>query len=478
MTNAAGHVTSVNTSSVRLPAHYPPGHAVVVDVLKTVVTDFARTATSPVAPSGTRGARSPDPTTEPSLAASSPSSISPTSTPATADGSTEAATVLPLAAKFSKDVDVIVQREELCVAWRGFYHQGELMIEAGVGTIPEQVDVISFQPVKNESYICLNVTSVPVYIKLFSVVKATSSGGTTVFSSDGFVVIPKADTENHIKVFNGKGCHENDAIGSQAIDQSTTSVDLSRTASVPIHAGDFLFMQLSPFLPHLTFHNALLLQTTLTGYQLVVMAPNVTATLPVSMTTNTTLRVLHCHKDVAILPSPENHMTVTWEISGPWKPFVKYLRAEIMDKTCLEAAAKKDKYSHQQCRLHGEDVAVMTREVHVHANNVFNDHTYVSSVSPCFDDGCLPPVSSYTVTYTDSKTVTLEFDHATILDMSSRELLVDVQASTGPNTPVAEPHQIPACVYQWAVSRDQSGSIPVTDWAVEESLSCSNITVK
>ena len=39
-------------------------------------------------------------------------------------------------------------------------------------------------------------------------------------------------------------------------------------------------------------------------------------------------------------------------------------------------------------------------------------------------------------------------------------------------------HLTPACVYQWAVSRDGSGSIPVTDWVVRQSPSCSDVQVK
>ena len=476
VTNAAGHVTTVNTSSTRLPAHYPPSHAVVMDVLRTAVTDDAAvTATSPVTTPATSRESPPDLTTEESSSTSSPAMSSPASP---ALGSTETVAAVSLAAQFSEDVDVVIQREELCVAWSGFYHQEEVNIEVGVGTVPDLDDVIDFQPVKNESHICLNVTSVPVYTKLFSVAKATSSGGTTVFSSDGFVLIPKADAENHIKVFNGKGCHDSNVVGSRVIDQSTTSLDLSDTASIPIHPGDFLFVQLSPFLPGMTFHNAILLQTTLTGYQLIAMKANVTAALPVSMPANNTARILHCQKDSTIMPASQNHVTVTWEISGPWKQFVKYLKVEIMDKTCLETAAKKDKYSHQQCLLHEEEAKAMTEDVHVHTNNVFNDHTYVSSISPCFDDGCLPPVLSDAVTYTNTRALTPEFDRATIQATSSQELQVDLEGFVESWAADGQRHLTPACVYQWAVSRDRSGSIPVTDWTVRQSPSCSDIQVK
>ena len=496
VTNAAGHVATVNTSSVRLPAHYPPSHAVVMDVLRT--TDAAGTTTSPATPLTTSEASSSDPTTEEWPSTSRPS-VPPATSPdgstdrvagtspdgstdrvagTSLDGSTDRVAGTSLAAQFSKDVDVIAQREEVCVAWSGFYHQEEVAIEVAVGTAPGQDDVIRFQPAKKQSHACLNTTSVPVYTKLFSVVKATSSGGTAVFSSDGFVMIPTADAENQIKVFNGRGCHDNDAIGNQAIAPSTASLYLSQSARIPIHAGDFLFVQLSPFVPHLTFHNAILLQTTLTGYQLVATTPNVTATLPVSMTTNTTLRTLHCLTDSTVLRTPEDHATVGWEMLGPWTPFVKYLKVAVVDKACLESAAKKAKYSYQQCLLQEERAAVGgTGEARVPANDIVNGRVYVSSVSPCLDDGCLPPASSAPVTYSSTRTLPLAFRHAAIRHASPQGLLVDVQASAGPGTGPTQRHQTPACVYQWTVARDRSGSIPLADWAVRESPSCANIEV-
>ncbi|XP_070204014.1 uncharacterized protein [Littorina saxatilis] len=473
--NAAGHVTTVNTSSVRLPAHYPPSHAVVMDVIKTMVPDFDTTTDDPVATATATETSSTDWTTDDSF--STPTIIvSPSPTAVGDSKSTEKLNTPNLVAEFSNDVDAIVQRESMCTAWRGFYHEEEISIEAGLGTVPGQDDIISFQLVRNETSHCFNMTAAPVYTKVFSVIKATSSGGTAVFSSDGYVMIPKTDPENRMQVFNGGGCYGNNNVGSQIVEQASTSVNLSRISPTPVQLGDFIFVTFFPFIPGVSFHGAMILQTTLTGYQLVTMTTNITATLPAARTANITVTVQHCQKDAVVSHLPTDHVTGTWNIDGPWTPFIQYLKAETMDTTCLGSAVKKAKYSHQQCLLHAEKVEEVKRELHVHTNNVINDHSYVTSITPCFDDGCLPSVSSAPITYTSTHKVTFSFNQAFLRSVSSLALEVEVQATLDQQAGDV-PHGNQSCVYQWTVGRDRAGSIPVTDWRVRETSSCSHIQI-
>ena len=475
MTNAAGHVTTVNTSSVRLPAHYPPGHAVVMDVLKTMVTEDVVNITPDSVSSPTTDRSTEGLNTEGS---SSGSSVSPPATQTTPEGSTRTSV---LTAQFSKDVDVITQKEEVCVAWSGFYHAEEITVEIGLGTSPDHDDIVAFRPAESESPVCLNVTALPVYTKVFSVVKATSSGGTAVFSSDGFVMIPLSDPENKIMVFNGKGCHGNGASEGHFRDPSTSSVNISELSRLPVHVGDFLFVQFSPFVPHVTFDEAILLETTLTGYQVVSTSSHVTARLPASTSANSSVQVLHCQKDSPILPVPESHVTVTWEMTGLWTQFIRYLKVEVMDKTCLDTSVKKDKYLRQQCLLHQEKVQMMTSELKIYndkiTNYVLQDHSYVASISSCVDDDCLPAVFSDVVIYTNAYSTNVHFDHAVLTDVSTQLLTVDVLASSAAETVPSMYHRNLSCLYQWAVGTDTSGSFVITDWAVQTTPNCSKIEV-
>ena len=468
--NAAGHVTTVNTSSVRLPAHYPPSHAVILDVLETMITLTTTPSTSsPV----TTDTSTTDLTTEGS---STTDLGSVSATQRTTGVHIETQETPVLVAQFSKDVDVITQREEVCVAWSGFYHPEEISVEIGLGTSPHHDDVIAFHSVESENPVCLNITSLPVYTKIFSIVRATSSGGTSVFSSDGFSMIPQSDPDNQIMVFNGRGCHGSNVMEGQEVDSSTSSINFGETLELSIHAGDFLFAQFSPFVPNVTFDNAILLQTTLTGYQVVATSSNITAHLPLSMAANSSVQVQHCQKDSPILPVPDSHVTVTWEMAGPWTQFTRYLEVVITDKTCLDASVKNNQYLHKKCLLYEEKVEMMTREMKLYNNKVNNfiirDHSYVAFVSPCFDDKCLPAVSSGEVTYTNTYTVDTRFAHATLSDVSTQLLTVDVLASVE-----SENHGNLSCLYQWAVSTDISGARLITDWVVQTALTCSNIEV-
>ena len=470
VSNAAGHVTTFNTSSVQLPAHYPPSHAVILDVLKTMIT---LTTTPSTSSPFTTDTSTTDLTTEDSSTTDIGSFHATQRTPGVP---TETQETPVLVAQFSKDVDVITQREEVCVAWSGFYHTEEISVEIGLGTSPDNDDIIAFHSVESENPVCLNITSLPVYTKIFSIVRATSSGGTSVFSSDGFSMIPQSNPDNQIMVFNGRGCHGSSVIEGQEVDPFTSSVNVGETLGLPIHAGDFLFAQFSPFVPHVTFDNAILLQTTLTGYQVVATSPNITAHLPLSMAANSSVQVQHCQKDSPILPVPDSHVTVTWEMAGLWTQFTRYLEVEVVDKTCLDTSVKKNKYLHQQCLLHEEKVEMMTREMKLFNNKANNyithDHTYVASVSPCFDDKCLPAVSSGEVTYTNTYTVNTRFAHATLSDVSTQLLTVDILACVE-----SVNHSNLSCLYQWAVSTDTSGTHLITDWMVQTALTCSNIEV-
>ena len=142
-------------------------------------------------------------------------------------------------------------KEKMCIAWSGFYHAEDLSLEVGIGSSPNRDDVIKFSAVGNKSSVCVNASSLPAYIKLCSVVKASSSGGVCVFSSDGCRIVPVHDADNVIKVFNGKGCMDRDIIGTHRLRSSDFLLDLSAVTESPVHPGDSLFVRVSRLTPEL-----------------------------------------------------------------------------------------------------------------------------------------------------------------------------------------------------------------------------------
>jgi hypothetical protein len=420
--NVVGHVASVNTSSVRLPARSPPNHALVLDVVR--------------------------------MAGSGPT------TPYVA---------------FSRDVDALLHVDEVCAAWRDLDPQG-VNIKVSLGTRLE--DVIPFVPVSNASHHCFNVSSAPNYVRLFSVTKATSSSGTAHFSSDGFVLLPRNDSSNDLHVFHGPGCHDSNVIGRTVVNQSSPlTVDFSLTVSIPLHAGDLLFVQLTPFHQDVIITNARVLQTTLSGYQVVVMAPNVTLTLSATSPNDVSLQISHCLKDQSVLPLPHDHVTVTWEGRGQWQRWVKWLLLETTDVTCQ--GEQSGPYDPQLCVMHQARLEPSSSETRIPAGVLASGHTYVTSLQPCFDLGCLPVFTSQPVTLVHPSTLTLTVSGCVVSDVRDGEMGVAVTASLETaDKEVTSRVASQSCVVQWTVSADSHAVVSLTGWAVHQAQDCAHIQVR
>jgi hypothetical protein len=370
----------------------------------------------------------------------------------------------------------MLKQDRVCVVWRGLDPQ-QFDLEVGLGTASGHDDVIKFQPVANGSHACLNVSSAPVYVRLFSVVRATSPGGSSVYSSDGFVLVPDDDPSNDLQVFHGPGCHDSNMIGYLVVNQSSTPlVDLRKASNVQLHPGDFLLVQLSPFVDHVTLSDALGLHTTLSGYQVVVMTPNATLTFPVARTTDVTVRILHCQTDLKLLPKPSDHVTVTWEGRGPWQRRVAWLRLETTDAECQ--SEKRGNNGRQQCVVHQARLDRGQREVRVPVSVLFSDHTYVTSLQPCFDHGCLTPFTSNPVTLIHPSSLTLTVSKASVLEAGEGEMNVTVTASLETlNTEAWDLVASQPCVVQWTVSRDTHAALSLSGWVVQQAPDCRNVQV-
>ncbi|KAK7493739.1 hypothetical protein BaRGS_00015068, partial [Batillaria attramentaria] len=428
VTNAAGHVVTVNTSSAHLPSRLPPSHAMVYDVLR------------------------PD------------ASLLP--------GEYFSAREAP--SRMPKDVDVILETEQVCLAWDSFYREEGLEIEVGLGSQPTLDDIIPFHHAENRSPSCMNSSFLPFYTKLFSVIRATGAGGKTVFSSDGYALVPRNDSGNDLMVFNGKGCQEDDVIGTEEIKPGSAILTTVNT-TVPLHIGDVVFVQFTPFIPAVVFPDAILLQTTLTGYQVLLKSQSLTANLTTS--SNTTVRILSCIKDASVLPLPTNHVTRTWEMSGPCTHYVRDLRFEVLDKTCMGASPKKGKFKKLECLLADSKVKPTDGKVHLPEDRAFPGHTYFTTVDVCFDDVCIPATESKPVTY-DSAEPRVDFMRTTMHSQSLDSMEIEIAANQLSPDQRSALKQTEPCVYKWTVARDASGSLLMTNWRVEESLNCSYLEVK
>ena len=148
--NTAGHFTMVKTKTFTLPSRFPPGNATVFDL-------------------------NPD------------------------------------NQEIQTDVDFHAASQQACVYWNGFYHHRNVTLYVGIGHKPHLDDVVQFAKVE-QNPVCINSSALRSNKKYFTSVKAECSGGTTVSSSDGFVIINDDNEQYSVNVYDGNPCRDNEIL--------------------------------------------------------------------------------------------------------------------------------------------------------------------------------------------------------------------------------------------------------------------------
>ena len=143
--NTAGHYLSVTSQEFKIPSRFPPGHGVVVDV----------------------DPDNPDDTT---------------------------------------DVDFVSLSNSICGSWHGFWHLMDVTYEVAVGSLRGKDDAINFRVVNSSHSSCLSIAGLIPFTRYFFTVRATCSGGSTVVSSDGLVLIDKDVVRQSLHIYDGKKC--------------------------------------------------------------------------------------------------------------------------------------------------------------------------------------------------------------------------------------------------------------------------------
>ena len=348
-----------------------------------------------------------------------------------------------------------------------------LQVQIGVGSSSASDDIITFSPADvTAGRACVIASSLPPYTRLYSLVRATISGSSALFSSDGFVSVPNNDTANRIRVFNGRGCSDKDRIGVGTLAPHTASFNL--TVDVPLHPGDLLFVSFDPFIPGVRFQNAIVVLETLTGYQVVLGSSSLSAVTPTPTpgTGNTSVEVHNCQKEQPLVLDGEEVVS-TWDIQGPWARLSTSLRVEMLDRTCLQrtATAQLPLNDSRRCLIAETRTSPHLRTHTFGSLSRLHGHYYVTSVAVCFDDQCLPPAFSDDEYVTSGKPA-LTVDEAVLLSQTSSHFELDVSASGQPSLA----HR--PCIFLWGVARAKDASHLLSDWRLRnESRGCSSLQV-
>ncbi|KAK3589130.1 hypothetical protein CHS0354_017096 [Potamilus streckersoni] len=144
--NKAGHSTTVRSDTFNIPSMYPPGQGIVLDI------DPMRNDTS-------------------------------------------------------TDVDFVMDGSTICALWTGFRHHLNVTFEVGLGRLPGIAEAPGFKTVFSET-MCFLVKDLTKLQKYYITVRANCTGGSTVSSSDGFVVVNETDIRNALLVEIGETCDD------------------------------------------------------------------------------------------------------------------------------------------------------------------------------------------------------------------------------------------------------------------------------
>ena len=105
------------------------------------------------------------------------------------------------------DIDFAPMQDGVCASWFGFHHHQSVSFEVGIGSTPGLDNVLSFTTV-NSSSVCLSGIELREFRRYYTTVKASCSGGQTVSSSDGFVLVNMSSSEELIQVHDGIRCSD------------------------------------------------------------------------------------------------------------------------------------------------------------------------------------------------------------------------------------------------------------------------------
>lgn len=142
--NKAGHFTTISTDTFQLPSLFPPGHGLVFDLDPTLV-----------------------------------------------DGT-------------ENDVEVHFSQKMICARWSGFLHHESVVLEFGVGTTNSTDDVLQFQDIPAVTSHCSHNETFLEGTRYYALIRATCSGGSTISSSNGVLIVNQTSLLSGLEINIGK----------------------------------------------------------------------------------------------------------------------------------------------------------------------------------------------------------------------------------------------------------------------------------
>ncbi|XP_071081006.1 uncharacterized protein [Haliotis cracherodii] len=409
--NSAGHFTTVRTGSIRLPSLFPPGPAVVVDV---------------------------DPSDVDSLI----------------------------------DVD-FHQQYSACAHWSGFKHHRNVTFEIGLGSSAGMDDVVEFTGVTRLDTLtaCINSSSLKLFARYFTSIRAKCSGGGTVSSSDGFMIVD--DIPHSISVNDGPGCELNEEIWVNYLDLHNLShhMIVNVTFDKPLHLGHHYSTVLRnittfkgfTFLSDDVFTTGSnVVDNSTYQVQFFPLTTNPKFQLSVSNGSSLNIYMYRCVQDVDYMVSTTSY-TLHWESNSKYMKLATHYHLELLERTC-------NNESSETCVniIRATTVKAGRGIAHLINLNLKTGQHYLASVSPCFGHICLSSELSDGVMLSGIPDIgniisLIQDDTGACTNISIEVASIECAATRKVSR---------SCIIQWAITKSESDISPATRWMPVDTASC------
>ena len=165
--NKARHAVTIKTENFTIPAMYPPAEAIVIDLLPDLDEDVDISDIS------------------------------------------------------KEDIDALLSTQTLCAMWNEFTHHEDVKLEFGVGTLNGRDNVYAFTEIAATNKHCVVSTAIADDVVLFVSIRATTSGGSTISSSDGVIIYNTNRILEQLEILDGAQC----VIPDNLLGETTDSVE-------------------------------------------------------------------------------------------------------------------------------------------------------------------------------------------------------------------------------------------------------------
>ncbi|XP_021360606.1 uncharacterized protein LOC110455039 isoform X2 [Mizuhopecten yessoensis] len=330
--NNAGYHCTVNTEPFYLPSSFPPGHGLVYEVIPEVRSNITRDY---------------------------------------------------------DDVDILLESSELCVAWEGFEHHGTVEYELGVGRNPGADDVVPFHTVRDVGVHCEANTNLQQYSRYYTAIRASSSGGKRIGTSDGFTLVNGSDIATSIlQVFDGQGCFEQTGTSTTTLFlteefeyiPSGTQFHVGHTYTLISNASISVFSREA----HI-YHQALINYLFYTAFVPIVRHPSFKVSANDHADVQVSITFASCNVDNDVIIGSR-------QIFAYWanNDFLKYLSHSDLELRVIQG--DKNTEADPVTIAYGKSIGVV-------ANYTFRDiplrkGRYVVSVRPCIENICFNWINS------------------------------------------------------------------------------------